>query len=231
MGSAGRQQQPAGAIERTAGLLPPAPAGGDQRAEVADRAAADEHAAGRGRQAGQVGDPPQRLVLGEDRAAALQPRSAVDARRADDEVEQDRRVRRGRRHERQEARMVDGDARRREHLGEHAQRLERRRCPSRRDRRPGQRRQLVGRPRAVERWRVEVDALNGVAHDRFGERPRRVVRVEHQRSVVASVGSSASSLPSSRCSASTRQRLAQDGRGDAAARAARAPGTAAARRR
>ena len=37
---------------------------------------------------GEVGDPAQRLVLGVDRAGALQPRAAVDRRRADDEVEQ-----------------------------------------------------------------------------------------------------------------------------------------------
>ena len=50
-----------------------------------------------GGQAGEVGDPAQRLVLGEHRAAALQPRAGVDARRADDEVEQDRRLGRRRR--------------------------------------------------------------------------------------------------------------------------------------
>ena len=50
---------------RAVGALAPAEPGGDQRAEVAGRAAADEHAAGVGGQAGQVGDPAQRLVLGE----------------------------------------------------------------------------------------------------------------------------------------------------------------------
>ena len=48
-------------------------------------------------QPGEVGDPTQRLVLGEDRPATFQPRAGVDARRADDEVEQDRRPRSERR--------------------------------------------------------------------------------------------------------------------------------------
>ena len=116
--------QPAGAVVAAVGALPPAVPGGDQRAEVAGGATADEHAAGVGGQAGEVGDVAQRLVLGEHRAAALQPRAGVDAGRADDEIEQDRRLGRCGRHERQEARVVDGDARRCEHVAEHPQRLE-----------------------------------------------------------------------------------------------------------
>jgi hypothetical protein len=92
------------------------PAGGDECAQVAGGPAADEHAAGSVREAGEVGDPAQRLVLGVDGAGALEPRSGVDARRTDHEVEQDRRLGRGRRHERQEAGVVDRDARRREHV-------------------------------------------------------------------------------------------------------------------
>ena len=79
-------------------------AGRDQRRQVADRAARHEHAAGRRRQPGQVGDPAQRLVLGVDRAGALEPRSAVDARRPDDHVEGRRRLGRRVRDEGQVAR-------------------------------------------------------------------------------------------------------------------------------
>ena len=48
------------------------------------------------REAGQAGEPAERLVLGGDRAGAALPQPAEDARRADDEVEQvGRRRRRG----------------------------------------------------------------------------------------------------------------------------------------
>ncbi len=97
VGAAGRHDQPARAVHRPVGSLPPAPARRDEGAQVAGRAATDEHAAGRRREAGEVGDPAQRLVLGVDGPAALQPRAAVDARRPDDEVEQDRRFGRCRR--------------------------------------------------------------------------------------------------------------------------------------
>ena len=53
-------------------------------------------AAGSGRQPGEVGDPAQGLVLGVDGARALEPRAAVDRRRADDEVEHRRGLASGR---------------------------------------------------------------------------------------------------------------------------------------
>ena len=43
--------------------------------------------AGRGWKTGQFGDPAQRLIFGVDRPGALEPRSAVDIRRADEHVE------------------------------------------------------------------------------------------------------------------------------------------------
>ena len=73
VGARRRDQQASGAVVGAARVVAPLPARGDERAEVAGRAAADEHAAGLGRQAGEVGDPPQRLVLGERRAGTLEP--------------------------------------------------------------------------------------------------------------------------------------------------------------
>ncbi len=78
--------------------------GRDQRRQVAERAALHEHPAGLRREAGQVGEPAQRLVLGVDGAGALEPGPAVDRRGADDEVEQAGRLGRRRRDEGQVAR-------------------------------------------------------------------------------------------------------------------------------
>ena len=50
---------------------------GDQGREVRRGATGHEASAGPGREPGQVRDPAQRLVLGEDGAAALQPRTRV----------------------------------------------------------------------------------------------------------------------------------------------------------
>ena len=112
--------------------------------------------------------------------------------------------------------MVDGDARRGQHVGEDAQGLERRRCPVGVIVGPASAASSFGRPWAVERWRVEVDAPHGVAHDGFGECPRRLVRVEHQRSVVASVREFGELAALVTVLAVDRQRLAQDGRRDPA---------------
>ena len=46
---------------------------GDERRQVAGRAARHEAAAGRGREAGEIGEPAQRLVLRVDRARGLEP--------------------------------------------------------------------------------------------------------------------------------------------------------------
>ena len=55
--------------------------------QIGDRPALREYSAGRRRQTGQFGDPAQRLIFGVDRTGALEPRSAVDIRRADEHVE------------------------------------------------------------------------------------------------------------------------------------------------
>jgi hypothetical protein len=80
-------------------------------------------APGRRRQSGEVGEPPQRLVLGVHGPGALEPRAAVDARGGHDHVEQRGGFGGGARHERQVARVVDRQARRAEHVDEEAQRL------------------------------------------------------------------------------------------------------------
>ena len=156
------------AVVGAASVVSPLPAGGQQRRQVAGRAAADEHASGLGGKAGEVGDPAQRLVLGEHRAGSLDPRAGVDARRPDDKVEQDRRLGGRRRHEREVAWVVGGDARRGEHLAEDAQGFQPAN-PRRRDRTPDHRSQLGGRSRMVERRRLHPHAVDGVAHDRLRE--------------------------------------------------------------
>ena len=67
---------------------------------------------------GEVGDPPQRLVLGVDGAGSFEPVAPAHRRGADDEVEQHRCLGGGARDEGEEARVAGGDAGRREHLGE-----------------------------------------------------------------------------------------------------------------
>ena len=190
------QHQASRSIMRAIGSVTPAEPGGDQRAEVARRAAGDEHSAGRVGHADQVGDVAQRLVLGVDGAAALEPRPGVDARGPDHEIEQDRRLGRRRRHERQEPRMVDRDARRTEHVGEDSQRLE----PADpfgghglADHRP----QLGGRSGLVERRRVHPHALDGVSHDGLRQDLGRRIVTMHGHTLRSS-----SSLPSLRTSAS-----------------------------
>ena len=62
--------------------LPGVVARRDERREVGGRAAADEAAAGAGREAGEPGEPLERLVLRRDRPGAALPQPAEDARRA-----------------------------------------------------------------------------------------------------------------------------------------------------
>ena len=157
----------AGSIEPALAPLPPPVPGSDECAEVAGRATADEHAARRCRHAGQVGDVAQRLVLGEHGSATLHPRSGIDAGCADDEVEQDAGLGGGRRHERQEPRVVDRDARRGEHIAEHTQRLQPAE-PTLGDGAPGHRRQLGKGAGAVERG-LHPHPIDGVAHDGLRE--------------------------------------------------------------
>ena len=151
----------------------PAAAGGvargHQRGQVALRAARDEDAAGAGGQADEVGDEPQRLVLGVHRAGSLEPRAAVDGRRAADEIEQHRRLGGGGRDERQEARVVDRDARRREHVAEQLAAPPRRPCPSAVIVWPARSVQLGARLRTVERHRIHPQAPGRVGEDRLGE--------------------------------------------------------------
>jgi len=87
----------------------------DERGQVAESAALDEHATGFRWEAREVSDPTQRLVLRVHRASALEPRPGVDRRRTDDQVKQRRGLGRRARDERQVARVVDRQAR----LGQH----------------------------------------------------------------------------------------------------------------
>ena len=96
---------------------------GYESGQVGDRPALREYSAGRGRKAGQFGDPAQRLILGVDRPGALEPRSGVDIRRADEHVERSCRLRRRTRDEGQVSRVVDGQAGRPEHVCPKTQRL------------------------------------------------------------------------------------------------------------
>ena len=139
-----------------------------QRRQVADRAAGDEAAAGRLRHAGQVGQPAQRLVLGVDRARPLQPAAAVDRRGADDQVEQRRQLGRGGRDERQVARVIDRHRGRRQRLGEDAQRLRGAEAVGS-DRRAGLGGQLLAAARAVQRHRVQAQAVADVGEQGLGD--------------------------------------------------------------
>jgi hypothetical protein len=62
-------------------------AGHDERGQVAGGSAGDKASARGVGQAGAVGDQPQDLVLGVDRAGGLQPGDALDGRARDQHVE------------------------------------------------------------------------------------------------------------------------------------------------
>ena len=126
----------------------------------------------------EVGDPAQRLVLGEHGAGTLHPRAPVDRRRSDDEIEQDRRLGRCGGHEREEPGVVDRDARRCEHVGEQPERFEAT-DPVLGDGLTDAGLQILLRSRLVERRRVEVGALDGVADDRLGQALGGAVRAMH----------------------------------------------------
>ena len=74
--------------------------------------------------------------------------------------------------------MIDGDAGRRQHVAEDAQRLEPA-DPVGRDRLAGHRPQLGRGARPVERRRIEPDAVDGVPHDRLREHLGRGVVAVH----------------------------------------------------
>ena len=127
---------------------------GDQRRQVADRAALHEDPARALGQSELPGEPVQHLVLGEDSAGALEPRAAVDRGCRHDEVERDRRLARCARDERQVPGVVDRQAGRREHIREERRRTrgadagggDRAAPPSRRAR-PASRADRAGRSR------------------------------------------------------------------------------------
>ena len=156
--------------------------GGDERRQVADRAALHEAAGGRLRESGQAGQPLERLVLGVDRARRLHPRPGVDRRRADDEVEHHRELCRRSRDERQEARVVDRDDRGGEHVGEEPHRgLAAEAVLG--DRGAGEPGQLVGGLRPVERHRVQPQAIAGVLERGPGDPLGLVGVAVHRRGI------------------------------------------------
>ena len=150
------------------GPVPGRRAGGVEGREVADGAARHEHPAGLRGHPDEVGDPAQRLVLGVDRARALEPGAGVDRGRPDDEVEHHGGVARRARDEGQVARVVGRQAGRREVLGEQPQRLEAAEA-LRGDRLADHRGERLRGRRPVER-RLHPDALLGIRDDRLGER-------------------------------------------------------------
>ena len=105
------------AAQSVVGGLP----GGHQRRQVARRAPGDEHPAGFGRIARQVGDPSQGLVLGPDRAGAVDPARGDRRAGPHHEVEQDRGLRGSARDEGHRRRVVRRDRGGREHLAPDAQ--------------------------------------------------------------------------------------------------------------
>jgi hypothetical protein len=140
---------------------------GHERREVADGPALDERAAGLGWEPGEVGDPPEGLVLREDGARPLEPAAAVDRAGAHDEVEESGGLRGGRGDEREVARMVRGDDAGGHDIGEQPEgRLPAE--PLLRDGPPGTRRDLARLVRPVER-RVHPHTVARVAEDRLRE--------------------------------------------------------------
>jgi len=105
--------------EAPLGLL----AGYRQGREVCCRPAGDEASAGRGRQAGLVGDQPEHLVLGVDSTSGFQPRDALNGRAGHQHVEEQRRLGRCRRDEAEEPRAVRRDHRRCQGRGINAEHL------------------------------------------------------------------------------------------------------------
>ncbi len=86
-------------------------AGDHERGQVAGRAAGDEAAARRRREAGLPCQHRERLVLGDHDAGRFEPGGAVERRARHEHVEEQRRLGRGRRDEREEAGTVARDDR------------------------------------------------------------------------------------------------------------------------
>ena len=201
MGPFAGQQQPTCPVVVASGSVPPSEARRDQRAEVPCRPTGHEHPTCRGGESDQVGDVAKCFVLGEHRTSAFEPRTSVDAGGADDEIEEDGRLGRCCRHERQESRVIDRDARRPEHVGEDPQCLKAADA-LRRHRLADHGAQLFGWSRLVERRRVHPHSLDGVAHHSLGQYLGRPIVTMHVWIVHSHTLRSSSSLPSFRISAS-----------------------------
>ena len=127
---------------------------------------------------GEVGDPAQRLVLGVDRAGALEPRAAVDRRGTHHEVEERGGLGRGGRDEGEVARVVDRDAGLAQHRVEQREGL----LAAEAVLGDGLARgdlQLAQRARSVEGHRVEDQAPARVLQDRLAELLGLVVVAVH----------------------------------------------------
>ena len=140
---------------------------GHQRRQVARRAPGDEHPARFGRIARQVGDPSQGLVLGPDRAGAVDPARGDRRAGPHHEVEQDRGLRGGARDEGHRRRVVGRDRGGREHLAPDAQRFVAAQAVGG-DGGAGAPGQVLAGRGAIERLRAR-DPVPRVRHDRARE--------------------------------------------------------------
>src|SRR6185437_12269706 len=138
----------------------------NQGGQVPGRTSGDEAAARRLRHPGPVGDQPQHLVLGVDRAGCLQPGDALDRRARDQHVEQQRRLGRCGRDEPEEARAVRRDDGGRHHRRPDAEHL------------VGGVRFGTGQPR---KRRVELGRIPGPLIQRDRVQPQPVLRVGEHR--------------------------------------------------
>ena len=94
-----------------------------QRREIAERPARYKGAPGLWREAGEIGQPAQRFVLGEDRAGRFQPAAGVDPGGSHQQIEEDRDLGRRMGDEGEVARMVGRNGGRRQLLDPMAERL------------------------------------------------------------------------------------------------------------
>ncbi len=142
---------------------------GDQCGQVSGGAAGDEASTGGGGKSDQIGEPPERLVLGPDRAGPFEPASPVGGRGAQHQVEQDARPRRGAGDEGEVRGVIRRDRGGCEHVRPDAQRPFAADALSR-DRLAGALRELLGRGRAVERREIRDAGTRVVL-----ERPRELL--------------------------------------------------------
>ena len=97
--------------------------GGMQSREIAERPARHKGASGLRREAGEIGQPAQRFVLGVDRSGRFQPAAGVDPGGSHQQIEEDRDLRRRVGDEGEVARMVGRNRRRRQLLDPAPERL------------------------------------------------------------------------------------------------------------